>query len=55
MKTHIWTDWLTTAIYLAVLFLALMMFLQTGAATGPNCPDKDPLWLGYCNKAPEAL
>lgn len=22
------------------------------SSTGPNCPGKDPEWIGYCDKAP---
>ena len=41
---------------LAALALAGMAFMLMAAATGtgPNCPGKDPSWIGWCRAAPEA-
>lgn len=28
-------------------------FFVAAAAVGPNCPDKDPSWEGWCSEAPD--
>lgn len=40
---------------LAALALAGMAFMLMAAATGtgPNCPGKDPSWIGWCSEAPD--
>lgn len=40
---------------LAGAFLGVAMtaaLLYSFAAAGPNCPGKDPSWLGWCSEAP---
>jgi len=32
----------------------VLMLVSAGANTGPNCPGKDPSWIGWCDEAPEA-
>jgi hypothetical protein len=35
-----------------VVLTACYTFTVVATATGPNCPGKDPAWLGFCSKAP---
>jgi len=44
-----------TTLGLAALALAGMVFMLIAAATGtgPNCPGKDPSWIGWCSEAPD--
>lgn len=36
-----------------VALLAFHVLLYAALETGPNCPGKDPAWLGWCEEAPE--
>lgn len=29
------------------------LLAQSLISTGPNCPGKDPAWIGWCDEAPE--
>lgn len=33
-------------------FIAYVFFVAS-ASVGPNCPDKDPSWEGWCSEAPD--
>lgn len=50
-------DYLFQAVCLVLAGLALagMAFILMAAATGtgPNCPGKDPSWIGWCSEAPD--
>lgn len=37
-----------------VMFVGTILFvlLTTLSETGPNCPGKDPSWIGWCDEAP---
>jgi len=53
-----WLDWAIQGalggLMLAAAFGAAMMLLVAFGATGPNCPGKDPSWIGWCSEAPDA-
>lgn len=38
------------AAILAFVVFTGVMFLDAFAESGPNCPDMDPAWLGYCER-----
>jgi len=37
---------------IAACVLMMTVFITTWADTGPNCPGKNPRWIGWCNEAP---
>lgn len=37
----------------ALLAYGAFQLLDVGTMSGPNCPGKDPAWIGFCDKAPD--
>jgi hypothetical protein len=35
-----------------LVFFSILGLLLVAEPTGPNCPGKDPAWLGFCEAAP---
>lgn len=50
-------DYLFQAAAGALIVLAfagmVLMLVAAGTNTGPNCPGKDPSWIGWCSEAPD--
>jgi hypothetical protein len=50
-------DYLFQAAAGALIALAfagmVFMLVAAGTNTGPNCPGKDPSWIGWCSEAPD--
>lgn len=47
--------YLGIAVAVVVIVIALATFIESATASGPNCPGKDPAWLGFCGAAPEGV
>lgn len=46
---------LIACLMLAVtVMLCFVLMRSVVAETGPNCPGRDPAWLGWCAEAPDA-
>lgn len=42
-----------TDVAVVILFLVFLGYLFAGMReTGPNCPYKDPSWVGFCDETP---
>lgn len=47
-----WLDWLVQGALGGLMLAAALIYSFTAA--GPECPGKDPSWIGWCSEAPDA-